>query len=109
MFYAINMALQYIAEVHSTVASVDAGPLDFIKGWMVTLFLVFVGVIGWGYKESQINRAQERALTNLGERIQRLEDKSSERGEVMARMEERQSSIGSDIKEIKEMLKNREV
>lgn len=78
---------------------------DKIEGWMLTAVVTISGLVGWGYRETQINKTQGKQIDSNTKAIKDLQDKSSQRGEVIARMDERQASMADDMKDIKSSLR----
>lgn len=78
-----------------------------IESWMVTVGLAIAGAVGWGYRETQINKTQAKQIDKNTNAIKALESKSAERGELMARIDERQASMADTLSDIKELLSDK--
>lgn len=81
--------------------------IEKIEGWMLTAFVTFITFVGWFFKTSQSSKTMQGDMKKIEDRVGKLEDKSTERGEVIARMDERQIGMASDLTEIKKLLQGK--
>ena len=81
--------------------------VEKIEGWMLTALITAITFIGWFFKTSHTTTAIKSEQDKMQKQIDKLQEKSNERGEVVARMDERQIGMANDLTEIKKLLQSK--
>ena len=74
---------------------------------MLTAFVTFITFVGWFFKTSHSSKTMSGDMNKIEKRVDKLEVKSTERGEIIARIDERQIGMANDLTEIKTLLQKK--